>query len=51
MMEGLRAGGIPAAQIGAMTDGPRLLIHPDGREEPINQLDRDELYRILEERG
>ena len=51
MVEGLRAGGIPAAQIGAMTDGARLLIHPDGREEPINQLDRDELYRILEERG
>src|SRR5438128_12639656 len=50
MVEGLRAGGLPAAQIGAMTDGARLLIHSDGREELINQLDRDELYRILEER-
>jgi hydrogenase expression/formation protein HypE len=49
MVDGLHGGGIEAAQIGVITDGPaRLLIHADGREEPVEKLDRDELYRILE---
>jgi hydrogenase expression/formation protein HypE len=50
MVSGLAAHGITATNIGEMTDGTqRLLIHADGREEPITQLDRDELYRVLEE--
>ena len=48
MLNGLGAAGVQATQIGRMTDGPRLLIHADGREEPIDELDRDELYRLLE---
>jgi hydrogenase expression/formation protein HypE len=51
MLRGLRDGGIEAAEIGVMSEGPRLLFHPDGREEPIEALDRDELYRILEQLG
>jgi hypothetical protein len=31
-----------------MTDGGRILIHTDGREEAVAGLPRDELYRILE---
>ena len=49
MLAGLRAGGIEARAIGAMTAaGGRVLLHPDGREEPVDRLDRDELYRVLE---
>ena len=51
MLRGLSEGGIEAAEIGVMTEGPRLLLHPEGREEPIEALDRDELYRILDELG
>jgi hydrogenase maturation factor len=51
MLRGLSEGGIEAAEIGVMTEGARLLLHPDGREEPIEALDRDELYRILDELG
>jgi hydrogenase maturation factor len=48
---GLEQHGIAAACIGEMTplaDG-RVLVHADGRQEPISRLDRDELYRVLEE--
>ena len=49
MVAGLRAGGIQAREIGSMTSGRgRVLVHPDGREEQVDQLDRDELYRVLE---
>jgi hydrogenase maturation factor len=51
MVEGLGQQGIAAARIGEMTplaDG-RVLVHPDDREESISRLDRDELYRVLEE--
>jgi hydrogenase expression/formation protein HypE len=48
MVRGLRQASIEAAQIGSMTDGGRVLVHPDGREEPVDTLVRDELYRILE---
>jgi hydrogenase expression/formation protein HypE len=49
MVDGLSRGGIEAAQIGVITDGPaRVLVHADGREERVEKLDRDELYRILE---
>jgi hypothetical protein len=51
MVHGLRDGGIEAAEIGAMTDGRRVLVHADGREELVETLDRDELYRILEALG
>jgi hydrogenase expression/formation protein HypE len=48
MVAGLVAAGIQAADIGRVTDGPRLLVYADGREENVTQLDRDELYRVLE---
>ena len=50
MVEGLRAGGIEANEIGAMTEasGGKLLVHDDGRKESVDKLDRDELYRVLE---
>jgi hydrogenase expression/formation protein HypE len=48
MVRGLRDGGIEAAEIGAMTEGGRVLVHAGGREEIIEDLGRDELYRILE---
>jgi hydrogenase expression/formation protein HypE len=51
MVRALNAHQIAAAQIGTMTSpGPRLLIHPDGRPQAITHLDRDELYRLIEDR-
>jgi hydrogenase maturation factor len=50
---GLERHGIAAVGIGEMTaleDG-RLLVHADGREEAISRLDRDELYRVLDEQA
>jgi hydrogenase maturation factor len=51
MVDGLRLHGIAAAHIGEMQDPatPKLLVHADGREEEMTRLDRDELYRVLEE--
>jgi len=51
MVTGLREHGIDAAIIGRVTARERrcVLVHPGGREEPIERLDRDELYRVLEE--
>ena len=49
MVAGLSQHGIVAAHIGTMTSGPKLLVHPDGREENVERLERDELYRVLEE--
>jgi hydrogenase maturation factor len=49
MVHGLRKGGIEAAEIGSMTDDARVLVHPGGRRETIDRLERDELYRILED--
>jgi hydrogenase expression/formation protein HypE len=51
MVAGLRAAGIQATPIGEMTepDQRRLLVHAGGDEEEVTQLDRDELYRILED--
>ncbi len=50
MVDGLRAAGIEATRIGEMrpSEGRRVLVHTDGREEEVTHLDRDELYRILE---
>jgi hydrogenase expression/formation protein HypE len=48
MVRGLREADIEAAQIGAMTDRGRVLVHPDRHEERVETLERDELYRILE---
>jgi hydrogenase expression/formation protein HypE len=50
MLAALHEQHIPATHIGQLTPMAvgRLLIHPDGREEPITELTRDELYRILE---
>jgi len=49
-VRGLVERGIPATLVGQMTDRGRQLVHPDGRLEEVDRLDRDELYRILEER-
>ena len=52
MVRGLTQRGIDATQIGLVTaDGSRQLVHPDGRIEEVEHLQRDELYRLLEETG
>ena len=51
LVRGLREGGIEAAQIGVVAEAGRVLVHADGREEPVETLARDELYRILEVLG
>jgi hydrogenase maturation factor len=53
MVAGLEAHGVPAAEIGVITapELARVLVHADGQEEPVTRLDRDELYRILEDRA
>jgi hydrogenase expression/formation protein HypE len=48
MVDGLGEKGFQAAVIGEFTDGDRRLIHTDGRIELVQNLDRDELYRVLE---
>jgi hydrogenase expression/formation protein HypE len=48
MLNGLVANGIAAAHIGTMTDGAKLLIDTDGRAQAVDRLERDELYRLLE---
>jgi hydrogenase expression/formation protein HypE len=49
MVHGLQRGGLQAVQIGEMTEPGlgRQLIHPDGRVEQVEHLERDELYRLL----
>jgi hydrogenase maturation factor len=50
MARGLIERGIAASQIGHLTaDRRRVLVHGNGREEDVESLDRDELYRILEQ--
>jgi hydrogenase maturation factor len=53
MVDALAAIGVAAAYIGAMTSlqAGRVLVHPDGREELVTELTRDELYRVLEEQS
>jgi hydrogenase maturation factor len=53
MVSGLQEHGIAAAAIGTMVafEAGRTLVYPDGREEAITRLDRDELYRILEQQA
>jgi hydrogenase maturation factor len=48
MIVGLQESGITATKIGEMTEHNRILVHSDGHQEQITQLDRDELYRVLE---
>jgi hydrogenase expression/formation protein HypE len=48
MARGLANGGIVATVIGEVTQAGRQLLHPDGKLETIDNLDRDELYRVLE---
>jgi hydrogenase maturation factor len=50
LVHGLHDHGIPAAQIGEMTEVGRQLIHPDGHIEAIVHLDPDEIYRLVRER-
>jgi hydrogenase maturation factor len=40
---------LSATVIGEATPSGRVLVHGDGREESIDRLDRDELYRVLAE--
>ncbi len=47
MVRGLVNAGIPAVQIGEMTESGRRLVHGDGRSETIDHLDTDEIYRFL----
>jgi hydrogenase maturation factor len=49
MVAGLRAHGIEAAEIGQVTSSGRKLVQLDGRVEEVERLDRDELYRLLEQ--
>jgi hydrogenase maturation factor len=49
MLAGLAHHGIMASHIGEMTDAGRVLTYADGHHEEITKLDRDELYRVLEE--
>jgi hydrogenase maturation factor len=49
MVEGLVKAGIPAADIGEMTEMGRHLVYPDGRVEEIDHLDTDEIYRLIQE--
>lgn len=42
----LRQAGIPAAEIGVMTGGDRVVVH-DGRRLPLLAPERDELWRVL----
>jgi hypothetical protein len=51
MTRALELQGVAAATIGQMTEheNERVLVHVDGREEPVSRLGRDELYRILEQ--
>jgi hydrogenase maturation factor len=50
MVGGLHERGIAATRIGEMTERKlnRILVHSDRHEEQITVLDRDELYRVLE---
>ncbi|MBV9580579.1 MAG: AIR synthase, partial [Chloroflexi bacterium] len=51
MVAGLGARGVAAAEIGTLVplEGGRVLVRADGREETIESVSRDELYRILED--
>lgn len=51
IIEGLRQKGYAATEIGEFTSGPMVLVRSGGRKERIVGAPRDELWRILEERG
>ncbi len=53
IMEALKEGGIKASVIGEVTPLPegRLLVYEGGSHEPIEAVDQDEIYRILDELG
>jgi hydrogenase maturation factor len=48
---GLRAGGVEAAVIGRLTDSPERWLLDAARRTVAGPVERDELWRILEERG
>jgi hydrogenase maturation factor len=52
MVAGLHNVGIAATRIGTLTplERGRVLVHPEGYEEEVASVGRDELYRVLEER-
>jgi hydrogenase expression/formation protein HypE len=47
LIEALRQRGIAASQIGVLTTHERRVRLADGREEPLDTVGRDELYRLL----
>jgi hydrogenase expression/formation protein HypE len=47
LLRALADAGIPAAEVGVITDRERLLVRR-GRTSPLTPPDRDEIYRILE---
>ncbi len=49
LVDALAEHGIPATVIGEVTHAGRELVHPDGHVESIDDLPRDELYRLLSE--
>jgi hydrogenase expression/formation protein HypE len=49
MVRGLVDRGIRASALGTFTESGRVLVYADNREENVERLDRDELYRVLEE--
>jgi hydrogenase maturation factor len=48
MVDDLRAHGIEAAEIGHVTPSGMKVVQPDGSVEAVAELERDELYRLLE---
>jgi hydrogenase maturation factor len=48
MIEALTKQGIEATQIGVFTAAEPRVRWPDGRQEPLRTVGRDELYRLLD---
>jgi hypothetical protein len=48
MLRALKAAGIPAAEIGLMTEKDRVILRR-GRSQPLIPPPRDEIYRALSE--
>lgn len=47
MLAALAEAGVPAAEVGVVTEGERVLVRA-GRARPLVPPDRDEIYRVLE---
>lgn len=49
LLAALCEAGVPAAEIGQVTENGRLLLRRDGTQEEINECPQDELWRLFEE--